>query len=182
MVLEKLKARRKEQGFTLVELLIVIVVIAILAAITIVAYGNVTAKAHDSGYQSDASNIVSYIEAYNADMGSYPTGATSGDVSPADTQGATAKLPSSLYIIAQNAGKKPTGTTATALAISPTTNTCTSVTAGTATAWAECSFGGKNYYQVEFNSDGTGACVWYPQMTGTGDPQVHTAIAGKGTC
>ena len=37
----------KTKGFTLVELLIVIVVIAILAAISIVAYNGVTSKARD---------------------------------------------------------------------------------------------------------------------------------------
>jgi len=40
-------------GFTIVELLIVVVVIAILAAITIVSYNGITAKANDATVQHD---------------------------------------------------------------------------------------------------------------------------------
>lgn len=60
-------------GFTIVELLIVIVVIAILAAITIVAFNGVTARANSSSAQAAASTVIKKIEAYNAENSSYPT-------------------------------------------------------------------------------------------------------------
>ena len=46
--------RKENKGFTIIELLIVIVVIGILAAIGFVAYGNVTKSARDSDRQADA--------------------------------------------------------------------------------------------------------------------------------
>lgn len=57
----------KSQGFTIVELLIVVVVIAILAAITIVSYNGITARANTSSAQSTAAMIIKKSEAYNAE-------------------------------------------------------------------------------------------------------------------
>ena len=64
--------RIRTQGFTIVELLIVIVVIAILAAITIVAFNGVQARARDSERRSDFSHLQKAIEMYMADNGEYP--------------------------------------------------------------------------------------------------------------
>ncbi|MBJ58616.1 hypothetical protein CL689_00725 [Candidatus Saccharibacteria bacterium] len=66
------------RGFTIVELLIVIVVIAILASITIVAYNGIQNSAHDASVQSDISNFAKKIEierVQSAD-GQYPTSLT----------------------------------------------------------------------------------------------------------
>ena len=46
---------RKTEGFTIVELLIVVVVIAILAAITIVSYNGIQNRANDSAAKSEVS-------------------------------------------------------------------------------------------------------------------------------
>lgn len=59
-------------GFTIVELLIVIVVIAILAAITIVAYNGIQSRAKTSSAQSAAVNLDKKIETYNALNSQYP--------------------------------------------------------------------------------------------------------------
>ncbi len=48
---------KKQNGFTIVELLIVVVVIAILAAITIISYNGITARANDSSMKSMAKQL-----------------------------------------------------------------------------------------------------------------------------
>lgn len=61
-----------KKGFTIVELLIVIVIIAVLAAITIVAYNGIQNRAHDSTVHSDASAMAKKLEMMKVDMGRYP--------------------------------------------------------------------------------------------------------------
>lgn len=64
--------RQKQTGFTIVELLIVIVVIGILAAITIVAFNGVQKRARDTQRLSDANAIVKSIEQYKVLNGNFP--------------------------------------------------------------------------------------------------------------
>ncbi len=66
------KWAQKQTGFTIVELLIVIVIIAILAAITIVAFNGVQARARDSKRASDAKSIVKALEAHRAVYNTFP--------------------------------------------------------------------------------------------------------------
>ena len=73
MSLQQIKNLKSEKGFTIVELLIVIVVIGILAAIVIVAFNGVQNRAKTQSSQASASNVQKKIEAYNAATGNYPT-------------------------------------------------------------------------------------------------------------
>jgi general secretion pathway protein G len=70
--------RKTISGFTIVELLIVIVVIGILAAISIVAYNGVQNRAADTSVQSDLRNIAKQLEVGKVDSPteSYPTNNT----------------------------------------------------------------------------------------------------------
>jgi general secretion pathway protein G len=66
--------RKSTSGFTIVELLIVIVVIGILAAIVIVAYSGVQNRAYDTSVQSDLRAIGKQLEIgkLNSPTESYP--------------------------------------------------------------------------------------------------------------
>jgi prepilin-type N-terminal cleavage/methylation domain-containing protein len=64
--------QKQQSGFTIVELLIVIVVIGILAAITIVAYNGVQRRASTANIQSNLSNLGRAVMIYNADNGAFP--------------------------------------------------------------------------------------------------------------
>lgn len=59
-----LTKNRLLNGFTIVELLIVIVIIAILATITIVAYNGVTNRANTTSAKAAASSTIKKIEMY----------------------------------------------------------------------------------------------------------------------
>src|SRR4051812_5720489 len=64
--------RSSPHGFTLVEILTVIVIILIIAAWTISAYGPGSAKAARSRAQAEIQVLSTACEAYKADFGAYP--------------------------------------------------------------------------------------------------------------
>ena len=61
-----------ERGFTLVELLIVVVILGILAGIVVFAVGNLTTGAKTSACSAEKSTIVTAVEAYKAATGALP--------------------------------------------------------------------------------------------------------------
>ncbi len=65
--------KKRQSGFTIVELLIVIVVIAILATLVIVTFTGIQQKARDSQRQTDINAVDSQLEAFYAQNGYYPT-------------------------------------------------------------------------------------------------------------
>jgi type IV pilus assembly protein PilA len=62
----------KTNGFTLVELLIVVAIIGILAAIAIPMFSNYRGKAYNSAALSDIKNAKSSLEAFFSDHQVYP--------------------------------------------------------------------------------------------------------------
>lgn len=65
----------RRAGFTIVELLVVIVVIAILAAITVVSYNGLTKQAIETTMKSDLKSAASTLEIDNVRNGAYPANA-----------------------------------------------------------------------------------------------------------
>lgn len=63
----------KKRGFTIVELLIVIVVIGILAGIVAVGFSTIQKRALDSGRLADMSTIMKALQMYKEANGAFPT-------------------------------------------------------------------------------------------------------------
>lgn len=66
------------RGFTIVELLIVIVVIGILAGLVVVTYNGIQKKARDTERKTDINALHGQLEAYQAQNGKYPILGTQG--------------------------------------------------------------------------------------------------------
>ncbi|HSW85367.1 MAG TPA: type II secretion system protein [Candidatus Saccharimonadales bacterium] len=73
--------KKRNQGFTIVELLIVIVVIGILALLVITTYSGIQAKARNSKRQTDVQSLQTQVEAYFSQNGFYPSYADLSDAS-----------------------------------------------------------------------------------------------------
>lgn len=65
--------RTKNSGFSLVELLITVSIIAILIAIGVASYATINKQSRDTKRKSDIEQIRSSLEMYRADNGSYPS-------------------------------------------------------------------------------------------------------------
>ena len=71
--------KNKNSGFTIVELLIVIVVIGILAGLVVTTFTGIQQKARNTERQTDIKAIHGQVEAYYAQNGKYPTLANLND-------------------------------------------------------------------------------------------------------
>lgn len=93
---------KQSSGFTIVELLIVVVVIGILAAITIVAYNGVQTRSRDSQRDTDLANIQKALELYYADNGTYPSGGGSTSINGSWSTTADSSWPNLANTVAPN--------------------------------------------------------------------------------
>jgi len=65
--------KKNNKGFTIVELLIVIVVIGILALLVITTYSGIQAKARNAKRQTDVASLQTQLEAFFSQNGYYPS-------------------------------------------------------------------------------------------------------------
>jgi prepilin-type N-terminal cleavage/methylation domain-containing protein len=128
-----------QKGFTIVELLIVIVVIGILAALVLNTFSGVQRRARDTERQTDINSVATQLEVYYNDNGGYPI--FTGQMADATWVKANLKGIDAQAIIAPNAAA---GTTNSFANSAPA--------AGVYNAYG---------YQA-FQSDGTTACTTSP--------------------
>jgi general secretion pathway protein G len=63
---------KNKKAFTLIELLIVMVILAILSGLGLMAFGTVQMKSRDSRRKQDLANISKALDVYYNDYGAYP--------------------------------------------------------------------------------------------------------------
>lgn len=96
-------AHRSEEGFTLIELMVVVLIIAVLLAIAIPTFLGAQTKAKERNAQSSARNALTAASTVYADTGSFSTSdamrTSLGTVEPSMTYAATSTTPKSVSVV-----------------------------------------------------------------------------------
>jgi len=77
---DMMKKLRYRDGFTLMELLIVMVILAVLVAIATGTYASSSRRGRDNRRKNDLRNLTTALETYYSDKGRYPTSNSAGEM------------------------------------------------------------------------------------------------------
>ena len=163
-------AKQKQPGFTIVELLIVIVVIAILAAITIVAYNGIQNRARSVAVQSATNQVTKAIHSFavtNGDL--YPTSLSS---CPTPVAGALCVKESDKFSYSVSGDRKNFCVSKTEANVSYTGTDKGDVTSGSC-APSSC-------YAIQQAGNSTGSGIYMIQPSGGSAMQVYCDMVTSG--
>lgn len=100
-----MKMKRKERGFTLLEIMIVVSIIVILLGLAISKIGNPTGFAKDTAVRADVQSISTQLKLYESMNGFYPT--TEQGLQALVTQPETEPKPTRWYQLFREFPKDP---------------------------------------------------------------------------
>lgn len=86
------KGAAKQKGFTLVELIVVITILAILVGIVVLAYRGVTEQAYRAKRLADVNSVQKALELFRQDNGYYPANGADNWGAPLSTTAMTTSL------------------------------------------------------------------------------------------
>jgi type IV pilus assembly protein PilA len=157
-----------QKGFTLIELMIVVAIIAILAAIAIPQYQNYITKSQFSETQTIADGMKTPIVEYFNQTGNCPL----------NTNGSAAASSGGMALPASYSGKyvksATTGTGGTA-----TNSTCSITLVFKATGSVSAPLGGQSVEIDGVNNGGTFSWICYPDGTGIAQQYLPQACVGN---
>ena len=143
-------------GFTIVELMVVVVVLGILVGIVLVSYGKIQADSRDGTRQGNITTITDALEKYYAKNGEYPSVQSIVSDNPANTGSVVAtklSISASDLKMPQAANSVTNSLIATS---TPTNDTISYTSTDTSSSCQTSTTGGCTQFTIKYNKENSG--------------------------